>query len=131
MKAKALILAFVFLFAGSGLNIDIATCCSKISGIALSLNSDEAKSSPSCCERIVPVKKKPCCEDIAIKMVINPVLGLSKTAVYNFKVFFGSFTKPVHPVPAIHLSVQEQVISEGFDHHYPIPILKRKRVLQI
>lgn len=126
-----MILAFVFLFAGSGLNIDIATCCSKISGVALSLSSNEAEAGPSCCERIAPIKKKPCCEDIAIKMVINPVLGLSKTAVYNFKVFFGTFTKPVQAVPVVHLSVQEQPVSEGFDHNYPIPILKRKRVLQI
>ena len=132
MKFKALILAFVFLFGGSGLSIDIAKCCDHISGVSLSLKSKDEAKQDDCCSKIKPVSKKSCCSEQLIKMVINPVLGLQKRVVHFFKTFEAKLDRRselciLTPVP-FELNVS---VFESFDHCYPIPVLLRKRVLQI
>jgi hypothetical protein len=132
LKFKALILAFVFLFGGSGLSIDIAKCCDHISGVSLSLKSKDDAKQDDCCSKIKPVSKKSCCSEQLIQMVINPVLGLQKTVVHVFKTFEAKLDRRSElcifaPIPVeLHKSA-----FESFDHCYPIPVLLRKRVLQI
>lgn len=132
LKFKALILAFVFLFGGSGFSIDIAKCCDNISGVSLSLKSKDHSKQDDCCSKIKPVSKKSCCSEQVIQMVINPVLGFQKSSIHVFKTFEAKLDRRSElcipaPVPfELHASA-----FESFDHCYPIPVLLRKRVLQI
>lgn len=114
------------------MSIDIAKCCDHISGVSLSLKSKDEAKQDDCCSKIKPVSKKSCCSEQLIKMVINPVLGLQKRVVHFFKTFEAKLDRRselciLTPVP-FELNVS---VFESFDHCYPIPVLLRKRVLQI
>ncbi len=132
MKFKAIILSIVFLFGGSGFSVDIAQCCSSISGISFGLNAHSNTVADDCCARIKPVRKKSCCTDMVIQTVINPVLALHKTAAPVFKAseqILFSYTAP--RLQTALPEVQPDAASAAFDHHYPVPILLQKRVLRI
>ena len=132
MKIKAIILAFVFLFGGSGFSVDIAKCCSSISGISIGFSSYSEQPAEDCCKKLNPVRKKSCCSDLVFQTVINPVLGLEKTTQTVFKageqkIFSYTAQQIVFSLPA----VQPDSDFDEFDHHYPVPILLQKRVLRI
>ena len=132
LKFKALILAFVFLFGGSGFSIDIAKCCDNISGVSLSLKSKDHSKQDDCCSKIKPVSKKSCCSEQVIQMVINPVLGFQKSAIHVLKTFEAKFAHKSELISFKSIpAVQQLSAFESFDHCYPIPVLLRKRVLQI
>ena len=125
-------MAFLFLFGGSGFSLDIAKCCDHVSGISLSFRSADAPAKDDCCIKVKAKSKKSCCSEQVIQMVINPVLGIQKAVIHFFKVFEA---KPDNRFDFCLLNVfpAEKQLSafESFDHCYPIPVLLRKRVLQI
>ena len=114
------------------MSIDIAKCCDHISGISLSLKSKDHNKQDDCCSKIKPVSKKSCCSEQVIQMVINPVLGLQKTAVHVFKTFEAKLDRRSEWCILAPVSVElHKSAFESFDHCYPIPVLLLKRVLQI
>lgn len=130
MKVKAIILALVFLLGGSGLSVDIAKCCSRLTGFSISLGQHHKVDQD--CGACVETEKKSCCEDVVIHTVINSVQGLTKA--------FSSVSKAplarISPAPeqkAVKLPAYARLAStyDAFDHQYPVPILIQKRVLQI
>ena len=129
MKIKAIILAVLFLFGGSGVSVDIAKCCSRITGFSISLGHNHKDENCGAC---IETTKKSCCEDVVIQTVINPVLGLNKTITHVAKAPLTK-TLPALELRAIQLPACASVASvhDAFDHQYPVPILIRKRVLQI
>lgn len=132
MKFKALILAFVFLFGGSGLSIDIAKCCDSISGLSISLKSKSEASQDGCCSKIKPSSKKSCCSETSIQTVINSVVANQKTSVYQFKKLNAAPQQVFSNVTFKAVAALRDVsVFEDFDHCYPVPVLLRKRVLQI
>jgi len=128
-------LVFVYVFCGSGLSIDIAKCCDNIAGISVGFSDAESHREVSgCCATVKPVKKaKECCEDVVISTVINSVPGISTS--------YKSISKPIikiasvkHPVvlnPANADFSSQLAFTDASDQQYPVPILIKKRVLQI
>lgn len=118
------------MLGGSGLSVDIAKCCSRLTGFSISLGQHHKADQD--CGACIETTKKSCCEDVVIRTVINPVQGFSKT--------FSPLTKaplakilPVLERKAVQLPSYASVASiyDAFDHQYPVPILIQKRVLQI
>lgn len=122
-------MALIFVLGGSGLSVDIAKCCSHITGFSVSLghNHDDKN-----CGACVETTKKSCCQDVVIQTVINPVLGLNKTIIPVVKVPVAKIF-PESGVKIVELPSYTRVASDydAFDHQYPVPILIQKRVLQI
>ena len=126
---------FIYVFCGSGLSIDIAKCCDSIAGISLGFsNAKVHDESSGCCAVVKATKKeKQCCEDVEINTVINSVPGISTS--------YKSISKPVikiaeakHPVMVTMLNADfsnQVAYTEASDQQYPVPILIKKRVLQI
>lgn len=134
MKIKAIILTLLFLLGGSGLSIDIAQCCNSFAGLSIGFSdSHEHDADSDCCACIKPVKKKKnCCEDIVLQTVINQVPAINKTSVSLNKI---QVLKSVSPAYIFLIDSPQDIVQissyEEFDNQYPVPILLRKRVLQI
>src|SRR4051812_41523674 len=111
------------------MSVDIAKCCSRITGFSISLGHNHKDQNCGACFESA---KKSCCEDVVIHTVINPILGLNKTITHVAKAPLVKFF-PAPELKAIQLPVYASVASvhDAFDHQYPVPILIRKRVLQI
>lgn len=130
MKVKAIILALIFVLGGSGLSVDIAKCCSRLTGFSISLG--QHGQADVNCGACVETKTKSCCEDMAIHTVINPVIGLVKAFHTIAKAPLAKIL-PALDQKAVQLPAYANVVStyDAFDHQYPVPILVKKRVLQI
>jgi hypothetical protein len=132
LKIKAIILAFVFLLGGNGLSIDIAQCCDQFAGIGLSLNAHQHEDKKECCACLKMVKKKGCCDDVVVQTVINPVLGLNKAGKIQVKQFDFKLLYPVLVLQANALPEPRTIaLYEDISFEDPVPILIKKRVLQI
>ena len=132
MRIKAIILTLVFLLGGSGLSIDIAQCCDSFAGISLSFAHPAHEDGKECCACIKAVKKSSCCDDINVQTVINPVLGLGKSSKslvshFDFKVF--RFVE--RNIAVLPDAVQYQISHRDLHLNDPVPVLIKKRVLQI
>ncbi len=134
MKLKAIILSLMFLLTGSGLKIEIATCCDALSGISLHFKDNGFQEAKDCCACLKNPKKDKCCHSESISTVINPVLGLQKTQVLSIR----HFSADLAPIASSdnHLSgnIQSALQQEFIPYQVttpPIPILIQKRVLQI
>jgi hypothetical protein len=127
---------FIFMFGGSGMSIDIAKCCDNIAGISLGFSrpAEQHNGKSACCPVFKSVKKdKQCCENVVINTVINSVPALGSA--------YKSLNKPVIKIASVKTIVQAKPVnadysyqlsvSEYSDQQYPVPILIRKRVLQI
>jgi hypothetical protein len=133
MKLKAIILSLLFLLTGSGLKVEIATCCDSFAGFSLHFKDNGFHKMDGCCACIKVPKKSSCCHSQSFSTVINPVLGLQKTLTISTKQFSNGYAKVeiqseavTYPLNSPHLSYK------AFDQReYPVPILIRKRVLQI
>jgi hypothetical protein len=136
LRVKAIILVVIFLFGGSGLSIDIAKCCDSIAGISLgfSQTDEHGNGKSGCCKVFKSVKKeKMCCENVVINTVINSVPALGSS--------YKSLKKPIfkiaqvkHPVILLPVNTDysfQLAFSDASDQQYPVPILIKKRVLQI
>lgn len=134
MKIKVIILALLFLFSGSGIKVEVSTCCDVLSGIALSFKDNGTRISDECCACVKIPNKSSCCHTASFSTVINPILGLNKVVVFNAK---KATQEPIFkPVPANYnfaLSAYDEVLqSSPLDHRdYSVPILLKKRTLQI
>lgn len=136
LRVKAIILVVIFLFGGSGLSIDIAKCCDSIAGISLGFSQagEHHDSKSSCCPAFNSVKKeKMCCENVVISTVINSVPALSSS--------YKSLKKPIFKIAQVKFPVMllpvntdygfQLALSDAADQQCPVPILIKKRVLQI
>jgi hypothetical protein len=133
LKIKAIILAFVFLFGGNGLSIDIAQCCDEFAGIGLSLNANHHhEDKKECCVCIKMSKDKGCCDDVVVQTVINPVLGLHNAGKIQVRQIDFKFLYPVLVLQANTLPEPRTIsLCEDVIFQDPVPILIKKRVLQI
>lgn len=136
MRIKAIILIVIFVFGGSGLSIDIAKCCDNIAGVSLGFShvSGQHDGKSSCCPVFKSVnKEKTCCENVVISTVINSVPAIGSS--------YKSLKKPIfkiaqvkHPVMLLPVNTDysfQLAFSDASDQQYPVPILIKKRVLQI
>ena len=133
MKLKALILAFLFLLTGSGLKVEVATCCDVLSGISLHFKDNGFQQGKDCCACIKASKKSTCCHTQSFSTVINSVLGIQKAQTiahkdFSKKILTTNFSKA-------SLWTSNNAITVSYcDLNPPIPsvpILIQKRVLQI
>ena len=136
LRIKAIILVLVYTFCGSGLSIDIAKCCDSIAGVSLGFShaAEQHDGKSACCPAFKSVKKeKQCCENVVISTVINSVPATSA----SFKSVSKSIVKIAavkHPLVLNNANADDafQLASNNAsDQQYPIPILIKKRVLQI
>lgn len=133
MKLKALILSFLFLLTGSGLKIEVATCCDVFSGISLHFKDNGFQKGKDCCACIKASKKSTCCHTQSYSTVINSVLGLQKAQSISYK----DFSKKLAQSNFSKVSLITNTHTKTFtycDLNPPIPsvpILIQKRVLQI
>ena len=92
LRLKAIILSLMFLLTGSGLKIEIATCCDALSGISLHFKDNGFQTAKDCCACLKNPKKDKCCHTQSISTVINPVLGLQKTQKLSIRHFSNLLT---------------------------------------
>ncbi len=126
-------MVFIYVFCGSGLSIDIAKCCDSIAGVSLGFSDAKSHNESSGCCTVVKAKEKQCCEDVEINTVINSVPGISTS--------YKSISKPIvkiaqvkHPVVLLPVNADfsfQMAYNDASDQQYPVPILIKKRVLQI
>jgi len=121
MRLQAYLLSILFLLTGSGLSIDLSKCCG---------SQDNGS---DCCAKIKPIKTKSCCTEQRITTVINTVPASQASAVVlklnanqslsllTECIVFNDYTTDAAVVKA----------SQYRSKQLPIPILIRKRVLQI
>ncbi len=136
MRLKAIILALLFIFGGSGISVDIATCCDSIAGISLgfSKSHEQHSDNKSCCPSFKMKKQeRQCCDEINFQTQIN-----STPAVKTAGTFLAKLIKvkaaTLHALVVLLPSVttdRQLVLNNIADHNYPVPILIKKRVLQI
>jgi hypothetical protein len=133
MRLQAFFLSILFLLSGSGLSIDLSKCCGSLSGMSIGFASAEQDNGKGCCAKIKPIKAKSCCTEQHIATVINTTPA-SQAAVVVLKLNTYKFTA----LPATNLFVYdiaaEAACVKTFEFRskqIPIPILIRKRVLQI
>lgn len=122
----------IFLLGGSGLSFDIAQCCDEFAGIGLSLNAHKHEEDKECCACFKFMKKKACCDDVVVQTVINSVLGLEKPSKliaekFSFKIFQHAVQVRVSEPRAIQIASTD----DNYHYHDPVPVLIKKRVLQI
>ncbi len=133
MKLKAIILSFLFLLTGSGLKVEVATCCDVFSSISLHFKDNGFQQGKDCCACIKASKKSTCCHTHSYSTVINSVPGLQKASTISLK----DLCKKIVPsyLSKISLNTNLNVIQVSyFDLNPPaptVPILIQKRVLQI
>lgn len=133
-KVYAILLTVVFLFGGSGLSVDLAQCCNSISGLSIGFTQihNHSESDECClCSEEVSQKEENCCSEIVFQTVINQNLAkqadqrlIQKT--FNSIVIYPMVIQSENNVSKVNLS-----FCDNFDHNYPVPILIKKRVLQI
>lgn len=133
MKIKAVILSLIFLLSGSGIKIEVSTCCDALSGIGLNFKDNGVQVSDECCACVKIPNKSSCCHTSSISTVINPILGLQKVVVFSAKQALKAPIKFDLIQPAVfNYSVDDVVAFNTFDQReLPVPILLKKRVLQI
>ncbi len=133
MKFKAIILSFLFLLTGSGLKVEVATCCDAFSGISLHFKDNGFKDAKDCCACIKATKKSSCCHTQSYSTVINPVLGLQKVLTITHKDFSKNLkTIEYKKAPCVAFQNTNQISFGEFEQRTPtVPILIQKRVLQI
>ena len=124
----------LFLLSGSGLSIDLSRCCGDLSGISISFSSAQEIAEKSCCSKVKAVKAKSCCTDQHIQTVINTVVAKLHSKI-EFK--FAKLQQKcilIKAITASDLCVSDVAYFNATQYrsqHYPVPILIRKRVLQI
>ncbi|MES2617979.1 MAG: hypothetical protein V4613_08870 [Bacteroidota bacterium] len=133
MKIKAIILSVIFLLTGSGIKIEVSTCCDVFSGVGLSLKDNGVQVSDECCACVKIPNKSSCCHTSSISTVINPILGLQKTIAFSAKQQVKAPIKFDLIQPSVfNYSVDDVLAFNTFDQReLPVPILLKKRVLQI
>lgn len=126
-------MSFLFLLTGSGLKFEIATCCDVLSGISLNFKDNGVVDSKDCCACIKASKKSSCCNTQSISTVINPVLGLQKALTLSAKQFTQQFVVSTVKNESFvsDVTVHNSIFGEFNQKEYTIPILIKKRVLQI
>ena len=132
-KLQAFLLSMLFLLSGSGLSIDLSRCCGDLSGISLSISASNDAAETDCCSKIKAIKAKSCCTDQHIQTVINTVV-----AKYHSRIEFKQVKFQKEPV---FVSIDDNGLRESDlayfkanqfkSRQHPVPILIRKRVLQI
>ncbi len=133
MKLKALILSFLFLLTGSGLKVEVATCCDVLSGISLHFKDNGFQKAKDCCACIKASKKSTCCHTQSYSTVINSVLGVQKAQTIALK----DFSKKILPTNfnKASLFTRTNAVKVSYCDLNPpmpaVPILIQKRVLQI
>jgi hypothetical protein len=133
MKLKALILSFLFLLTGSGLKVEVATCCDVLSGISVHFKDNGFQQAKDCCACIKASKKSTCCHTQSYSTVINSVLGLQKAQTIAHKDFSKKFAIAHFSHVSLNTSINSIPVSYC-DLNPPmpsVPILIQKRVLQI
>lgn len=132
MKVKAIILSFLFLLTGSGLKIEVATCCDVFSGISLNFKDNGFREGKDCCACLKAQKKSNCCHTQSISTVINPVLGLQKAQQISIRHFNNDIAYTENNSFDFGSLNTVQVAHNDYRLRTPpIPILIQKRVLQI
>lgn len=126
----------IYVFCGSGLSIDIAKCCDSVAGVSLGFSHSEDKhdSKSTCCPVFKSVKKeKMCCENVVISTVINsvPALGTSYKSLNKPSLKIAQVKHPVVLLPVNADYSFQMALNDASDQQYPVPILIKKRVLQI
>jgi len=128
-----MLLSILFLLIGSGLSIDLSKCCGSLSGMSISFAGSDQDNGSDCCAKIKPIKTKSCCTEQRITTVINTVPASQASAVVlklnanqslsllTECIVFNDYTTAAAVVKA----------SQYRSKQLPIPILIRKRVLQI
>jgi hypothetical protein len=134
-RIYAIFLSLVFLFGGNGLSVDLAQCCSSISGIAIGFSQAHNHSSTAdeCCfcSEEISEKEENCCSEIIVQTVINQNLAKQGKQVSQYKIFKPIAIHPMVVVKNNSISLDNLSFCDNFDHNYPVPILIKKRVLQI
>lgn len=136
LRFKAILLSLIFFFGGSGLSVDIAQCCNSFTGVSIGFAKTHQTHSKSetddCCACLTAKKKKrECCEDVVIQTVINPVLSIQKTIQNKKQVDVPLFRKSSYSIPAPVSNKESNFAFSSNDIAEQVPILLRKRVLQI
>ena len=133
MRLQAFFLSILFLLSGSGLSIDLSNCCGSLSGMSISFGGAEQDNGKDCCAKIKPIKSKSCCTEQHIATVINTTPA-SQAAVIVLKLnAYKSLALPTSNL-LVNDIVAEAACVKTFEYRskqIPIPILIRKRVLQI
>lgn len=121
------------MLGSNGISIDIATCCNSFSGISLGFQSAENHQPCGDCNSCVSKTKSSCCDSYQINTVINPVLFSGSIQHFKvkdvknnpFPVYFNSNLIGCSQIDDI------QYVSQFFEPIPNVPILLKKRVLQI
>lgn len=132
-RLQAFLLSILFLLSGSGLSIDLSRCCGDLSGVSLSFYSAEDISKSDCCSKIKAIKPKSCCTDQRIQTVINTVVAKLHSTI-DFKQAKLQKDIVIEANRACDLSVTDIAYFKATQYRsqqHPVPILIRKRVLQI
>jgi hypothetical protein len=133
-RIYAILLSFVFLFGSNGLSVDLAQCCNTISGIALGFSQSHNHSdSDECClcSEEISQKEENCCSEIIVQTVINQNLAKQGENAFQHKVFKSIEIHPMVISSKNSISKVNSSFCDNIDHISPVPILIKKRVLQI
>jgi len=132
-RLQAYLLSILFLLTGSGLSIDLSKCCGSLSGMSISFAGAKQDNGSDCCAKIKPIKTKSCCTEQRIETVINTIPASQASAIVLKLKANQSLSLPSDCLVLNDYAADAAIVkaSQYRSKQLPIPILIRKRVLQI
>ncbi|MEN9739570.1 MAG: hypothetical protein RLZZ318_1606 [Bacteroidota bacterium] len=132
-RLQAYLLSILFLLTGSGLSIDLSKCCGSLSGMSISFAGAKQDNGSDCCAKIKPIKTKSCCTEQRIETVINTIPASQASAIVLKLKANQSLSLPSDFLVFNDYAADAAIVkaSQYRSKQLPIPILIRKRVLQI
>lgn len=132
-RLQAYLLSMLFLLTGSGLSIDLSKCCGSLSGMSISFAGAKQDNGSDCCAKIKPIKTKSCCTEQRIETVINTIPASQASAIVLKLKANQSLSLPSDFLVFNDYAADAAIVkaSQYRSKQLPIPILIRKRVLQI